>query len=81
MAIFGRPGFDGSFPGAADGDFLAGTENRVSVERTRFNAAVKDYNVRIRTFPSNIVAGMFGFTARKSFEAQAGAENAPKVKF
>ena len=62
-------------------DELAGTENRVSVERTRFNAAVKDYNVKTRKFPANIIAGMFGFSEQKSFEAQQGAEKAPEVKF
>jgi LemA protein len=60
-------------------DELAGTENRVSYSRTEFNAAVKDYNTKVRRFPSNILAGMFGFDRRTPFEAQEGAENAPNV--
>jgi LemA protein len=61
-------------------DELAGTENRIKTERDIFNTAVKNLNVRIRTFPSNIIAGMFGFEKREMFEAAAGAENAPEVK-
>lgn len=60
---------------------LAGTENRIKTERDRFNEAVKGYNMAIRTFPSNIFAGMFGFTVKGSFTADAGAENAPKIDF
>ena len=59
---------------------LEGTENRVSVERTRFNDEVKAYNVTIKRFPKNILAGMFGFGERAYFQAAAGAENAPKVE-
>lgn len=62
-------------------DELAGTENRVAVARRDFNAAVKEYNTRIRQIPANIVAGFGGFTAKTSFEAAQGAENAPKVEF
>lgn len=59
---------------------LSGTENRVSVERMRFNEMVRDYNVAVKTFPGSIIAGIFGFDARAMFEAQTGAENAPKVQ-
>lgn len=62
-------------------DELAGTENRVKVERDNYNNAVKGYNIKVRRFPSNIIAGMFGFSVKESFEAQSGAENAPKVSF
>lgn len=58
---------------------LAGTENRVAVERMRYNEIVRDYNIKVKTFPSGMVAGMFGFTSRTMFEAAEGAENAPKV--
>lgn len=60
---------------------LEGTENRIAVERKKFNEAVMDYNKTIRTFPKNIFAGMFGFEKRAYFEAAAGAEKAPEVKF
>ena len=60
---------------------LEGTENRVSVERGRFNDAVRDLNVKVKRFPSNIFAKIFGFGEREYFEAEAGAENAPAVKF
>ncbi len=60
---------------------LEGTENRINVERRNFNEAVKLYNSRLRRFPTNIIAGMFGFSAKPYFEAQAGAETAPKVTF
>lgn len=63
-------------------DELAGTENRVAVERRRYNDAVRAYNVGIRTFPANLVAGMFGFKARTNyFQAETGAAKAPKVQF
>jgi len=62
-------------------DELAGTENRVSVERQRYNEAVGAYNKKTRTFPSVIVASLFGFEQREFFEADAGAENAPEVTF
>ncbi|MCL4416729.1 MAG: LemA family protein [Actinobacteria bacterium] len=58
---------------------LEGTENRVAVERMRFNEAVQDYNTYIRLFPNNIVAGLFGFTPKEFFEALPGAETAPSV--
>jgi len=62
-------------------DELAGTENRVKVERDNFNEAVRDYNVKVRKFPSNIVAGWFGFNVRTNFQADAGAEKVVKVEF
>jgi LemA protein len=58
---------------------LSGTENRVAVERMRYNEAVQAYNVSAKTFPGSLVAGMFGFAPRTMFESQTGAENAPKV--
>ncbi len=61
-------------------DELAGTENRVAVERRRFNDTVRIYNVTIKKFPNNLVAGMFGFTERAYFEAAEGAEEAPEVE-
>lgn len=60
---------------------LEGTENRISVERGNFNEAVRLYNTAVRTFPTNIFAGMFGFLSRPFFNAQPGAETAPPVKF
>lgn len=60
---------------------LEGTENRIAVERKKFNEAVQDYNKSIRVFPKNIVAGMFGFDKRAYFEATAGAEKAPEINF
>lgn len=60
---------------------LEGTENRIAVERKKFNDTAKDYNAYIRKFPRNIWAGMFGFEKRPYFEASEGAENAPEVKF
>lgn len=60
---------------------LEGTENRISVERRNFNEAAKSYNTSIRTFPRNVLAGMFGFEKRPYFEAQVGAENVPVVQF
>ncbi len=62
-------------------DELAGTENRISTERDRYNAVVKEYNRAIRSFPKNIIAGMFGFKERPYFEATAGADVAPEVNF
>src|SRR6266849_971425 len=60
---------------------LEGTENRISVERNNFNAVVQDYNTTLRRFPTNTVAGMFGFQQRPFFQAKQGAENAPSVNF
>jgi len=60
---------------------LEGTENRITVERQKFNEAAQAYNVNIRKFPRNIFAGMFGFEKKAYFEAEQGAEKAPEVKF
>lgn len=60
---------------------LEGTENRISVERKRFNEVVQGYNAHIRQVPTNIIASFGGFQAKQYFQAQAGAETAPKVKF
>ena len=60
---------------------LEGTENRINVARTNFNNEAKKYNTTIRTFPRNLFAGMLGFTQRAYFEADAGANQAPKVQF
>jgi LemA protein len=71
----------------ADGRFadlqtqLEGTENRISVERGRFNEAVQIYNTMIRKFPDMILANMFGFREKVYFKSDAGAEKAPQVKF
>lgn len=62
-------------------DELAGTENRISVERRNYNNLVRDYNTAIRTFPRNMLAGMFGFEAHEYFESVSGADEAPKVEF
>lgn len=62
-------------------DELAGTENRISVERRRYNEAVKTYNVKIRSFPTNILAGMFDFTMAEFFKVAEIAKEVPKVKF
>src|SRR5437763_163223 len=60
---------------------LEGTENRISVERGNFNTAVRNYNTTVRSFPTNFIAGMFGFAPRPFFAAQPGAERAPAVNF
>jgi LemA protein len=60
---------------------LEGTENRIAVERKRFNEVVQDYNSTRRVFPTNIFAGMFGFQQRPYFQAAAEAQQAPKVDF
>lgn len=60
---------------------LEGTENRITVERQKFNQTAQSYNTYIRTFPKNIFAGMFGFEKKAYFEAEKGAEKAPQVKF
>lgn len=62
-------------------DQLEGTENRIAVARQRFNESVKEYNIKVRQFPNNILAGMLGFTPKGMFEAEAGAEKAPTVEF
>ena len=60
---------------------LEGTENRISTERRKYNENVKSFNASIRRFPTNLIAGMFGFEKRSMFEAQEGAEVAPVVEF
>ena len=60
---------------------LEGTENRIAVERGRFNDMVQAYNKYVRSFPNNIFAGLFGFAQKGYFQAVAGAEKAPEVKF
>jgi len=62
-------------------DELAGTENRIAVERRRYNEAVKTYNIKIRTFPANILAGIYGFSKATFFEVPEAAKAAPEVKF
>ncbi|MEN9370657.1 MAG: hypothetical protein RI952_1522 [Bacteroidota bacterium] len=60
---------------------LEGTENRITVERARFNEVTQEYNSTIRSFPNNLTAGMFGFSKKGYFEAEKGAEKVPEVKF
>jgi len=60
---------------------LEGTENRINIARLNFNSAVQEYNSKIRSFPANITAKMFGFTEKGYFQAEAGAQNVPKVQF
>ncbi len=60
---------------------LEGTENRITVERQKFNTVTQEYNSTIRTFPNNLTAGMFGFKTKGYFQAEAGANKAPKVEF
>ncbi len=62
-------------------DELAGTENRIAVERRRYNEAVQQYNKKIRSFPTVLFAGIFGFEKRAYFEAPEAAKEAPKVDF
>jgi len=58
-----------------------GMENRIGVERRNFNEVARTYNTRIKRFPGNLLAGVFGFTEKGYFEAQAGTENAPDISF
>ena len=60
---------------------LEGTENRINEARNKYNTAVQDYNVKIRKFPNSLLSGLFGFEKMQKFEAEAGAEKAPQVKF
>ena len=60
---------------------LEGTENRITVERMKFNEVTQQYNTKIRSFPNNITAGMFGFEKKGYFQAEAGANKTPKVEF
>lgn len=60
---------------------LEGTENRISTERQRYTEAVRDYNTLLKSFPRNIFASIFGFSAKPQFKAEEGASTAPKVEF
>lgn len=60
---------------------LEGTENRINESRLKYNEQVKAYNVSVRRFPVNLIAGMFGFDKKTQFEAEPGAKSAPQVKF
>ncbi|PIP20350.1 MAG: LemA family protein [Candidatus Omnitrophica bacterium CG23_combo_of_CG06-09_8_20_14_all_40_11] len=63
-------------------DELSGTENRIAVERMRYNQAVRDYNITVRSFPGNFVAGLFGYkVATEYFKAEAQAKAVPEVSF
>ena len=62
-------------------DELAGTENRISVARRDYNDAVQSFNTRIKTFPTSIIAGMFGFSSKEYFRVEEGAKQVPAVKF
>jgi len=63
-------------------DELSGTENRIAVERMRYNESVRDYNVTVRMFPGNLIAGMFGYKpATEYFKAEEKAKSVPEVKF
>ena len=60
---------------------LEGTENRITVERQKFNDTAKAYNTQVRSFPANIIASMFNFEQKGYFKAAEGAQTAPKVEF
>jgi LemA protein len=60
---------------------IEGTENRIQTARQDYNEAVRSYNVRVRRFPTNLLAGMFGFEPEEFFEADDGASSAPRVQF
>ena len=60
---------------------LEGTENRIAVERKKFNEKVREYNTYIKTFPNNMFAGMFGFAQKPYFKSAQGSDKAPEVKF
>ncbi len=62
-------------------DELAGTENRISVERKRFTETVQGYNSKVRRFPTNLLAGILGFPAKPYFQGREGADQPPKVEF
>jgi len=62
-------------------DELAGTENRIAVERQRFNDSVSTYNLLVKRFPGSLLAGMFGFKERQFFASAAGADQVPQVNF
>jgi LemA protein len=60
---------------------LEGTENRIAVERMKFNQVVQEFNVKVRTFPTSMLAGMFGFSQKQYFQSEPGSDKAPKVQF
>lgn len=60
---------------------LEGTENRITVERQKFNQVTQEYNAKIRSFPNNLTASMFGFENKGYFQAEAGSDKAPTVNF
>lgn len=60
---------------------IEGTENRINVARRDYNATVQDYNLKVKTFPNNIFAGMFGFHVKPYYRANPGSENAPDIEF
>ncbi len=60
---------------------LEGTENRIKTARNDFNQSIQEYNTKVRSFPMNLFAGMFGFKAKEGFSAEPGSEKAPEVKF
>lgn len=60
---------------------IEGTENRINEVRKKYNASVKDYNIAVRRFPGNIIAGIFGFHKKAEFKSNEGAEKAPEVSF
>ena len=60
---------------------IEGTENRITVERQKFNTVTQEYNSKVRSFPNNLTASMFGFTTKGYFQAEAGSDKAPKVEF
>lgn len=62
-------------------DELTGVENRIAVETNRYSEAVTDYNKKVKKFPTNIMANMFGFDEKEKFEAEEGTEKAPEIKF
>jgi len=62
-------------------DELSGTENRINYARLQFNEAIKNYNLKVRSFPTNIMAGMFGFERRQPFEASEAEKTTPTVNF
>lgn len=60
---------------------IEGTERRIRVARNDFNEAIRGYNQKVRSFPNNLVAGLFGFKAKEGFQSEAGSDRAPEIKF
>jgi LemA protein len=60
---------------------IEGTENRIAIARKDFNESVQVFNTKVRSFPTNLTAGMFGFSQKAGFKAEAGSEKAPKIEF